>query len=130
MTIRRHQAHRGHQLDSLKHDQGHSRGDGPRQEGECLLVIKEIPQPDLVVHDCLQTLDTLQLDTVPLGVTENYYIKHHPAFHYANSLPEALVEDIEDLLEPLVTEVLDPVQAVVGEGHSQRLYTVELLGEG
>ena len=60
----------------------------------------------------------------------HYHINHHPASHYTNSLPEALVEDIEDLLEPLVTEVLDPVQAVVGEGHSQRLYTVELLGEG
>jgi hypothetical protein len=32
-------------------------------------------------------------------------------------LSEALVEDGEDLLEPLVAEVLDPLQAVVGERH-------------
>ena len=46
------------------------------------------------------------------------------------SLSEALVEHIEDLLEALVAKVLDPVEAVVGQSHPERLYAVLLLGGG
>ena len=102
----------------------------PGQQSEGLLVIKQISQPNLIVHDCLQTLYTFQLDSVPLGVTENYHlIELESTFGPDDSLSEALVENIEDLLQPLVAEVLDPVETVVGEGHSQRFYTVQFLGE-
>ena len=42
----------------------------PSQECECLLVLEEIFQADLVVHDGLQALDALKLHSVPLRVTE------------------------------------------------------------
>ncbi len=40
-------------------------------------------------------------------------------------LSEALVEDGEDLLETLVAEVLDPLQAVVGERHPDKCSVVK-----
>ena len=45
-------------------------------------------------------------------------------------LPKALVESLQDLLQPLVAKLLDPLQAVVGQGHPQGLDTARLLGEG
>ena len=45
------------------------------------------------------------------------------------SLSKAFVQYIEDLLQSLVPEVLDPLQAVVGQGNSQRFYAMELLRE-
>ena len=93
MAVRGHQAHGGHQLDGLQHDQRNSRCDGPEtwqwgpantmshqlpgQQSEGLLVIKQISQPNLIVHDCLQTLYTFQLNSVPLGVTKNYHLVEH-----------------------------------------------------
>ena len=69
VTIRGDEADGGHQLDGLQHDQGHGGGDGPGQEGQSLLVVKQVPEPDLVVHDRLQTLDAFQLDPIPLRIT-------------------------------------------------------------
>ena len=66
VTIRGNQAHGGHQLDGLQHDQGHCGGDGPGQQRQSLLVVKQVPEPDLVVHNRLQTLDAFQLDPIPL----------------------------------------------------------------
>ena len=71
MSVWRNQADGSHQLDGLQHDEGHRGGDGPGQEGQRLLVVEQVPQPDLVVHDRLQTLDTLQLYFVPFGITKN-----------------------------------------------------------
>ena len=65
------EAHGGHQLDCLKHDEGDGGGDGPGQQGQRLLVVEQVPQPNLVVHGRLQTLDALQLHSVPLRVAEN-----------------------------------------------------------
>ena len=71
MTVRGDEAHSGHQLDCLNHDEGDGGGDGPGQQGQRLLVVEQVPQPNLVVHDRLQTLDALQLHSVPLRVAEN-----------------------------------------------------------
>ena len=71
VAVRGDEAHGGHQLDCLEHDEGDGGGDGPGQQGQRLLVVEQVPQPDLVVHDRLQTLDALQLHAVPLGVAKN-----------------------------------------------------------
>ena len=42
-------------------------------------------------------------------------------------MPEAVVEEGEDLLEPLRAELLDPLQVVVGQRHPQRLDARVLL---
>ena len=66
VAIRGDEAHGGHQLDGLQHDQGHGGGDGPGQQGQGLLVVKQVPEPHLVVHNRLETLDAFQLDPIPL----------------------------------------------------------------
>ena len=43
-------------------------------------------------------------------------------------LSKALIERPQDLLQPLVAELLDPLQAVVGQGNSQGLDAAVLLG--
>ena len=69
MAVRGDEAHGGHQLDCLEHDEGDGGGDGPGQQGQRLLVVEQVPQPDLVV----QTLDALQQHSVPLRVTESIW---------------------------------------------------------
>ena len=69
MAVRRDETDGGHQLDSLEHDEGHGGGDGAGQQRQRLLVVKQVLETNLVVHDRLQTLDALQLHPVPLGVT-------------------------------------------------------------
>ena len=70
VTIRRNNTHGGHHTAGLQHHLGSSGLYGSGQESESLLVIKEVAETNLVVHDRLQTLDTLQLHLVPLGVTK------------------------------------------------------------
>ena len=70
MTVRRHNAHGCHHAAGLQHHLGPRRLDGPGQQRQSLLVIKQVAESNLVVHDRLQTLDALQLDFIPLGVTE------------------------------------------------------------
>ena len=53
VAVRGDEAHGGHQIDSLEHDEGDGGGDGPGQQGQRLLVVEQVPQPDLVVHDHL-----------------------------------------------------------------------------
>ena len=69
VAVRGDEAHGGHQLDCLEHDEGDGGGDGPGQQGQRLLVVEQVPQPDLVV----QTLDALQQHSVPLRVTESIW---------------------------------------------------------
>ena len=92
-------------------------------------MIKQISQANFVVHDRLQTFYTFQLNSIPFGVAKNDQIKRQPTLSDLYSLSKAFVQNIEDLLQSLVTKVLHPIQAVVGQGHSQRFYAVELLGE-
>ena len=87
MSIRRYKANSGHKLDGLQHDQGYRGAYGPgydssvntffeihncspRHKCQGFLVIKKVLQTNLIVHDCFKTFDTLQLNPVPLGVTE------------------------------------------------------------
>ena len=44
-----------------------------------------------------------------------------------NSLSKALVEQRQDLLEPLCAELLHPLERVVGQGDPQPLHAAELL---
>ena len=71
-------------------------------------MIKQVLQTNLVVHDCLETLDTLQLHSVPLGITET---RRFLVFYFLKIflLPETFIKHIEDLLESLVAKVLDPL---------------------
>ena len=69
MAVRRDETDGGHQLDGLEHDEGHGGGDGAGQQRQRLLVVKQVLETNLVVHDRFQTLDALQLHPVPLGVT-------------------------------------------------------------
>ena len=93
-------------------------------------MIKQVLQPNLVVHDGLQALDTLQLHSVPLRVTETRMFLILFCSLQIFLLPETFIEDIKDLLESLVTKVLDPLQAVVGQCNPQRLNAAVLLGQG
>ena len=53
---------------------------------------------------------------------------HKAAPSFLDSLlPEAVVEEGEDLLEPLRAELLHPLQVVVGQRHPQRLDAGVLL---
>ena len=74
---------------------------------------KHVLQANLVVHDGLQALDTLKLHSVPLRVTETGLFLILFCSLQIFLLPETFIEDIKDLLESLVTKVLDPLQAVV-----------------
>ena len=76
-------------------------------------MIKQVLQANLVVHDGLQALDTLKLHSVPLRVTETELFLILFCSLQIFLLPETFIEDIKDLLESLVTKVLDPLQAVV-----------------
>ena len=76
-------------------------------------MIKQVLQTNLVVHDGLQALDTLKLHSVPLRVTETELFLILFCSLQIFLLPETFIEDIKDLLESLVTKVLDPLQAVV-----------------
>ena len=93
-------------------------------------MIKQVLQANLVVHDGLQALDTLQLHSVPLGVTETRIFLELFFSLYMLLLPETFIEDIKNLLESLVTKVLDPLQAVVGQCNPERLNAAVLLGQG
>jgi hypothetical protein len=42
----------------------------PCHQCQGLLVIKQVLETNLVVHDGLKALDTLQLNPIPLGVTK------------------------------------------------------------
>ena len=92
-------------------------------------MIKQVLQPNLVVHDGLQALDALQLHSVPLRVTETRMF-NSVLYLQIFLLPETFIEDIKDLLESLVTKVLDPLQAVIGQCNPQRLNAAVLLGQG
>ena len=93
-------------------------------------MIKQVLQANLVVHDGLQALDALQLHSVPLRVTETRMFLILFSSLQIFLLPETFIEDIKDLLESLVTKVLDPLQAVVGQCNPQRLNAAVLLGQG
>ena len=67
-------------------------------------MVEEVLEPNLVVHDRLQTFYTLVMNFI-------------------------VIERLQDLLQPLVAKLLNPLQAVVGQGHSQGLDTGRLLRE-
>ena len=70
MSIRGYQADSSHELDSLEHDQGDRGGDGPSQECQGLLVVEEVSEPHLIVHNRLQTFYAFQLDSIPFRITK------------------------------------------------------------
>ena len=93
-------------------------------------MIKQVLQANLVVHDGLQALNALQLYSVPLRVTETRMFLILFSFLQNFLLPETFIEDIKDLLESLVTKVLDPLQTIIGQGNPERLNAAVLLGQG
>ena len=68
MPVRREYADGGHELDGLQHDVRQRRRERPGDQRHRLLVLEDVFQPNLVVHDGLQAPDALVLDLLPFAV--------------------------------------------------------------